>query len=259
MASPEESQKLPPGMQATPHPSTGSAQPTLCRQIRRDPPGLLVDDALVQPAGFSRFSHGAWRRAGLFRHGHPNSPTFFGDCGGYRRDRYPSACGGPPAQRGKDMLFVFTICFLSLFLLFFRLLQPELLVNLEKFADFAAYLAALQTPSSPFLPSTWAAAAFPPFVGLTDGDPLFHYCLLLTTALFLVLVGSWLSTTLYHIGWSKAQEFAQMVGSHPPPSGPFLSVSFPDHHSQRLKNILSRYQPVVAIIRPARSDRGLGL
>ena len=111
-----------------------------------------------------------------------------------------------PAQRGKDMLFVFAICFLSLFLLFFRLLQPELLVNPEKFADFAAYLTALQTPSSPFLPSTWAASALLPFVGLTDGDALFHYCLLLSTALFLLLVGSWLSTSLYPIGWSKAQE-----------------------------------------------------
>ena len=113
-----------------------------------------------------------------------------------------------PAQRGKDMLFVFAIGFLSLFLLFFRLLQPELLVNPETFADFAAYLAALQTPSSPFLPSTWAAAALLPFVGLTDGDALFHYCLLLSTALFLLLVGSWLSTDVYPIGGSKAQEFA---------------------------------------------------
>ena len=111
-----------------------------------------------------------------------------------------------PAQRGKDMLFVFAICFLSLFLLFFRLLQPELLVNPEKFADFAAYLTALQAPSSPFLPSTWAAASLLPFVGLADGDAVFHYCLLLSTALFLVQVGSWLSTSLYPIGWSKAQE-----------------------------------------------------
>jgi len=111
-----------------------------------------------------------------------------------------------PAQRGKDMLFVFAIGFLCLFLLFFRLLQPELLVNPETFADFAAYLAALQTPSSPFLPSTWAAAALLPFVGLTDGDALFHYCLLLSTALFLLLVGSWLSTDVYPIGGSKAQE-----------------------------------------------------
>lgn len=111
-----------------------------------------------------------------------------------------------PAQRGKDMLFVFSTLFLSLLYLLFRLLQPEKLVNPEAFADFLAFLSAMRAPSSPFLPSTWAADVLLPFLGLTAGDALFHYLLLLSTALFLLVIGSSLSTTLYPVGWSKAQE-----------------------------------------------------
>ena len=111
-----------------------------------------------------------------------------------------------PAQRGKDMLLVFSTLFLSLLYLLFRLLQPEKLVNPEAFSDFLAFLSAMQAPSSPFLPSTWAADALLPFLGLKHGEALFHYLLLLSTALVLLVVGSSLSTTLYPLGWSKAQE-----------------------------------------------------
>jgi ABC-2 type transport system permease protein len=113
---------------------------------------------------------------------------------------------GLPAQRGKDMLVVFSALFLALLYLLFRLLQPEKLVNPEAFSDFLAFLAAMQTPSSPFLPSTWATEVLLPFLGLKSGDALFHYLLLLSTALFLLVAGSWLSTRLYPLGWSKAQE-----------------------------------------------------
>src|SRR5581483_9917154 len=111
-----------------------------------------------------------------------------------------------PAQRGKDMLIVFSALFLALLYMFFRLLQPEKLVNPEAFSDFVAFLAAMQTPTSPFLPSTWASEALLPFLGLKTGEPIFYYLLLLSTALTLVLTGAWTATALYPVGWSKAQE-----------------------------------------------------
>lgn len=127
----------------------------------------------------------------------------------------PAACGVMatmtlayilPAQRGKDMLVVFSTIFLSLLYLFFRLLQPEKLVNPEAFSDFLAFMSAMQAPSSPFLPSTWAAEILLPFLGLKQGDALFHALMLLSTTLFLFVAGSTLSMRLYPIGWSKAQE-----------------------------------------------------
>src|SRR5215510_3006498 len=119
-----------------------------------------------------------------------------------------------PAQRGKDMLLVFSTLFLSLFYLLFRLLQPEKLVNPEAFSDFLAFVAAMQTPTSPFLPSTWATEIILPFLGLKDGDALFHYLLLLSTSLFLLVAGSFLATHLYPLGWSKAQEGQRRRGLH---------------------------------------------
>jgi ABC-2 type transport system permease protein len=111
-----------------------------------------------------------------------------------------------PAQRGKDMLIVFSALFLALLYMLFRLLQPEKLVNPEAFSDFVAFVAAMQTPTSPWLPSTWASEALLPFLGLKTGDPVFYYLLLLSTALMLVVVGAWTATALYPVGWSKAQE-----------------------------------------------------
>ena len=117
-----------------------------------------------------------------------------------------------PAQRGKDMLIIFSALFLALFYLMFRILQPEQLVNPEAFSDFLAFLAAMQTPSSPYLPSTWAAQALLPFLGFGGHAALFHYLLLLSTALFLVVAGMWLSARIYPLGWSKAQEGRRRYG-----------------------------------------------
>lgn len=127
----------------------------------------------------------------------------------------PAACGVSttmllayllPAQRGKDLLVVFSTIFLSLLYLFFRLLQPEKLVNPEAFSDFLAFMSAMQAPSSPFLPSTWATEVLLPLLHLKQGDALFYSLMLLSTALFLFIAGSFLATRLYPLGWSKAQE-----------------------------------------------------
>lgn len=127
----------------------------------------------------------------------------------------PAACGVIvtmvlayllPAQRGKDMLVVFSTLFLSLLYLFFRLLQPEKLVNPEAFSDFLAFMSAMQAPSSPFLPSTWATEVLLPLLHLKQGDALFYSLMLFSTTLFLFVAGSSLATRLYPLGWSKAQE-----------------------------------------------------
>jgi ABC-2 type transport system permease protein len=120
---------------------------------------------------------------------------------------------GLPAQRGKDMLVIFSALFLALLYLLFRLLQPEKLVNPEAFTDFLAFLAAMRAPSAPFLPSTWASEALLPFLGIKTGEPWFYFCMLLSTALFLLVLGSWAATTLYPTGWSKAQEGRRRGGT----------------------------------------------
>ncbi|MGH7931408.1 MAG: putative ABC transporter permease subunit, partial [Candidatus Binatia bacterium] len=111
-----------------------------------------------------------------------------------------------PAKRIRDMLF-FTglLAFVSLYLLF-RFAQPERLVNPESFGHFAQFLTAMETPSAPFLPSSWSAEIFAATLFNKATEQGFFYSLLASYALFFPLATSWVSSAVYLTGWSKAQE-----------------------------------------------------
>lgn len=114
-----------------------------------------------------------------------------------------------PARRTKDILVLLSVVAVALLYLLFRLIRPERLVNPEGFADFSAFLAAMQTPEWTFLPSTWAAEILFPLLGLRDGSPLFYYALLATTAAVAVMASEAVVQRLYLRGWTKAQEGRQ--------------------------------------------------
>jgi ABC-2 type transport system permease protein len=67
-----------------------------------------------------------------------------------------------PAKRIRDMLFfIGMLAFVALYILF-RFSQPERLVNPESFGHFAQFLTAMESPSAPFLPSSWTAEGVSP-------------------------------------------------------------------------------------------------
>lgn len=111
-----------------------------------------------------------------------------------------------PAKRIRDILFLIGLISFIIIYFLFRFSQPERLVQPESFGHFVQFLAAMETPSSPFLPSSWSAEvlAGPLFNRPTDGG--FFYALLASYALFFPLVASWVSGAVYLTGWSKAQE-----------------------------------------------------
>ncbi len=111
-----------------------------------------------------------------------------------------------PARRTKDILVLLSVLAVALLYLLFRLIRPERLVNPEGFADFTAFLGAMRTPEWPFLPSTWAAEVLFPLLGLREGQPLFFYALLVSTAAVAVMGSEWLVGRLFLRGWTKAQE-----------------------------------------------------
>ena len=117
-----------------------------------------------------------------------------------------------PARRIRDMLF-FTalLAFVALYLLF-RFSQPERLVNPEAFGHFAQFLAAMETPSAPYLPSSWSAEILAAPLFQKPAEQGFHYALLASYALFFPLATSWVSSAVYLTGWSKAQEAPQGRG-----------------------------------------------
>ena len=111
-----------------------------------------------------------------------------------------------PAKRAKGTLVVLFILLLAALYLFFRFLQPEKLVNPEKFSELVDYLAMLRLPTSPFLPSHWATRSLFPLLKGRFDDSMFYFLLLLSTGLMSVLVGSWVCRPLYYRGWSRSSE-----------------------------------------------------
>ena len=64
-----------------------------------------------------------------------------------------------PARRTRDILSVVAVLSGAGLVVLLRLLRPERLARPEGFQTFTSYLAALQAPSAPWLPSEWTAHA----------------------------------------------------------------------------------------------------
>ncbi len=111
-----------------------------------------------------------------------------------------------PARRTRDILVLLSVVAMAVLYLFFRVLQPERLVNPEAFASFVEFLAAMRTPSSAFLPSTWAAEILYPLLSGHSGSALFYLLMLVSTAAALSVLCEALMHRLFRPGWSKAQE-----------------------------------------------------
>ncbi len=125
----------------------------------------------------------------------------------------PAAVGGAatlvlvrllPARRTRELLGWVTLAGAALLVAALRLLRPERLVRPEGFRSLVDFLAVLETPASPWLPSEWVASALG---GALQGafDP-FWLLLLWSTAGGTVVVGAALHRRLYARGFTRAQE-----------------------------------------------------
>jgi ABC-2 type transport system permease protein len=116
-----------------------------------------------------------------------------------------------PARRARDLLALIALFGATGVILMFRLLRPEQLVRPEAFRDLVDFVAALNTPSSVWLPSDWAAEAMLAPVGVRHlaGD-LFPLLLLVSTAAAFIVLGAFLHQRLYPEGFSRAQEGAEL-------------------------------------------------
>jgi len=118
-----------------------------------------------------------------------------------------------PARRIRDVLFFIGLLTFVVLYLLFRFSRPEQLVQPETFGHFLQFLAAMETPSTPYLPSSWAAEILGAALFKKKSvDLWFFYPLLVSYALFFPLVACWVSGRVHLAGWSKAQESRQ--GSH---------------------------------------------
>ncbi|MDQ3427148.1 MAG: hypothetical protein M3477_04890, partial [Gemmatimonadota bacterium] len=62
-----------------------------------------------------------------------------------------------PARRTRELLGLAGLATVAMAVMVLRVMRPEQLARPEGFRDFVEYLAVLRTPTSPLLPSEWAA------------------------------------------------------------------------------------------------------
>jgi len=112
-----------------------------------------------------------------------------------------------PARRTRDLLSIVALGAAAGVILLFRLIRPEQLARPEGFRNLLDFITVLRTPTSPFLPSEWAAKAIMGFLR-HNFDPL-PLLLLWSTAAALVTLGGLLHRELLATGYTKAQEGAE--------------------------------------------------
>ena len=110
-----------------------------------------------------------------------------------------------PANRMKSVCIFLGILFFVVLYLAIRLVKPELLVDPEVFDSVMVYISSLQTPASPFLPSTWACDGLKAALTGSIRTSLFHMALTWSFAAALVPAMVLLAERLYFRGFSKTQ------------------------------------------------------
>ena len=112
-----------------------------------------------------------------------------------------------PARRARELLGLIAIGGVGLLVLMLRLIRPERLARPDGFRNFVDYLAVLRTPTSPYLPSEWTTSMIMNWLlRIADARPI---AMLWAAALTALAIGALVHRTLYHSGFSKAQEGAE--------------------------------------------------
>ncbi len=112
-----------------------------------------------------------------------------------------------PARRARDIFGVITVAAAGGVVLLIRLLRPESLAKPEGFRNLGEFMAVLRGPTSPWLPSEWAADAV---IGAVRGQPdPFPLLLLWSSALGLLVLGALFHQLGYRSAFNRSQEGAQ--------------------------------------------------
>lgn len=110
-----------------------------------------------------------------------------------------------PASRMKSVFILMGILSFVVIYLAIRLSQPELLVDPEVFDTVMVYITSLQTPSSPFLPSSWIYDSIRSALAGATGNSLFFTALSLSFAGMIAFALVLLADAIYFKGFSKTQ------------------------------------------------------
>jgi ABC-2 type transport system permease protein len=110
-----------------------------------------------------------------------------------------------PARRIRSIFILVGLILFILVFIGFRMLRPERLADPEVFATTLVYFKAVKTPSSPFLPTTWAFDCLRAALSGNAKDAGFHLFILLAATGALTAAGAVTADAVYFKGLSKAQ------------------------------------------------------
>lgn len=110
-----------------------------------------------------------------------------------------------PASRMKSVFIFLGVLFFVGVYLAVRLLRPEQLVDPEIFDTVMVYIASLEAPSAPVLPSTWAYDAIRAALAGAFARGCFHSAIAWSFAATCLLAAVTLADRIYFRGYSKSQ------------------------------------------------------
>lgn len=112
-----------------------------------------------------------------------------------------------PARRTRDLLALIGLFAAAGVVALFRFLRPERLMSPEEFSSLVDFVGSLQTPTSTWLPSEWAADALMSF--LNGRFDWFSFAFLWSSAAAAFVFGAWLHRRYFDAGFTRAQEGAE--------------------------------------------------
>ncbi len=109
-----------------------------------------------------------------------------------------------PARRARDVLMLMGLLFAVALVMLLRMIRPERLLDVQSLPDVTGFFAALQSPITPLLPSSWAGESL--FAALRGHVDALHLGALWSTAFAVTILARAAYGRWHFAAWTKAQE-----------------------------------------------------
>jgi ABC-2 type transport system permease protein len=143
-----------------------------------------------------------------------------------------------PAGRIRTILILLGVVMVVILVLVLRLTRPEQLVNPDSFASVVLYLTSMQTPESPFLPTTWITDAIKAALHNETKTCVFNIALTGTFSFMLIFINTISAQFAYFTGFSKSLTTPRRL---------FAPLKYKGFDWESLLNFLSRESKAFAV------------
>ena len=143
-----------------------------------------------------------------------------------------------PAGKIRTLFIIMGVGLAILLVIVMRMIRPEQLVDPDSFASVVLYLNSLQTPNSPFLPTTWITDIITSAINGKIKTSLFNLSLSTSCAFTLIFINESLARVAYFHGFSQAQTTPKRL---------FKPLKFHGWNWEHLLNFLSRQARAFAV------------